>query len=40
MGKVFKIKFVGLSVDNSRISFWKDCLFLGFPSGLRGFPYA
>ena len=38
IGKVFKIKFVGLAVANSRILFGKDCLFLGFPSGFMRFP--
>jgi len=33
IGKIFKIKFVGLAVANSKILFGKDCLFLGFPLG-------
>jgi len=35
IGKIFKIKFVGLVVANSRILFGKDCLFLCFPLGLN-----
>ena len=38
IGKIFKIKFVGLAVVNSRILFRKDCLFLGFPLGFTRFP--
>ncbi len=38
IGKIFKIKFVGLAVANSRILFRKDCLFLGFPMGFMRFP--
>jgi len=38
IGKIFKIKFVGLAVANSRILFRKDCLFLDFPLGLTRFP--
>ena len=37
IGKIFKIKFVGLAVANSKILFGKDCLFLDFPLGYTRF---